>query len=192
MTLTFISSRESTRKKFFMNSTYIMSRKWESKVFELSRAKWLLHPSVRANQRENNFFWTRRTSCLESGNQSFLGSVGRNDSNTHQFAGIGEKNFSWTRRTSCLESGNQRFLGSGRRNDSNTHQFARIGEKKLFMNSRYIVSRKWESNLFGLRRPKWHKHSSVRANQREKNFLSTRRTSCLEIGNHRLRRPKWL
>ena len=100
------------------------------------------------------------------------------------------KNFSWTRRTSCLESGNQRFLGSGRRNDSNTHQFARIGEKKVFMNSRYIVSRKWESNLFGLRRPKWHKHSSVRANQREKNFLSTWRTSCLEIGNHRLRRPK--
>ena len=117
MTLTFISSRESTRKKFFMNSTYIMSRKWESKVFGLSRAKWLLHPSVRANQRENNFFWTRRTSCLESGNQSFLGSVGRNDSNTHQFAGI--------------------------------------GEKKLFMNSTYIMSRKWESKVFGLRTPKW-------------------------------------
>ena len=117
MTLTFISSRESTRKKFFMNSTYIMSRKWESKVFGLSRAKWLLHPSVRANQRENNFFWTRGTSCLESGNQSFLGSVGRNDSNTHQFAGI--------------------------------------GEKKLFMNSTYIMSRKWESKVFGLRTPKW-------------------------------------
>ena len=26
--------------------------------------------------------------------------------------------------------------------------------KKVFMNSRYIVSRKWESNVFGLRRPK--------------------------------------
>ena len=35
-----------------------------------------------------------------------------------------------------------------------THQFARIGEKKLFMNSRYIVSRKWESNVFALKRPK--------------------------------------
>ena len=52
MTLTPISSLESVRKKFFMNSTYIMSRKWESK---------------------------------------FLGSGGRNDSNSHQFAGIGEK-----------------------------------------------------------------------------------------------------
>ena len=33
MTLTPLCSLESARKKFFMNSTYIMSRKWESKVF---------------------------------------------------------------------------------------------------------------------------------------------------------------
>ena len=32
-----------------------------------------------------------RTSCLESGNQSFLGSGGRNDPNTAQFARIGKK-----------------------------------------------------------------------------------------------------
>ena len=32
MTLTPLCSLESARKKFFMNSTYIMSRKWESKV----------------------------------------------------------------------------------------------------------------------------------------------------------------
>ena len=37
MGLTAISSLESTRKKFFMNSTYIMSRKWESNVFGLRR-----------------------------------------------------------------------------------------------------------------------------------------------------------
>ena len=39
MTLTPISSLESGRKNFFMNSTYIMSRKWESNVFELRRPK---------------------------------------------------------------------------------------------------------------------------------------------------------
>ena len=55
MTLTPISSLESVRKKFFMNSTYIMSR--------------------------------------ENGNQTFLGSGGRNDSNSHQFARISEKKF---------------------------------------------------------------------------------------------------
>ena len=51
MGLTAISSLESVREKFFMNSTYIMSRKYESKVF---------------------------------------GSGGRNESNSHQLARIGE------------------------------------------------------------------------------------------------------
>ena len=41
MTLTPVSSLESVRKKIFMNSTYIMSRKWESKVFGLRRPKSL-------------------------------------------------------------------------------------------------------------------------------------------------------
>ena len=39
MSLTAISSLESARRKFFMNSTYIKSRKWESNVFELRRPK---------------------------------------------------------------------------------------------------------------------------------------------------------
>ena len=39
MSLTHISSLEWARKKFFMNSTYIMSRKWESNVFSLRRLK---------------------------------------------------------------------------------------------------------------------------------------------------------
>ena len=39
MTLTPISSLESERKKFFMNSTYIMCKKWESNVFGVRRAK---------------------------------------------------------------------------------------------------------------------------------------------------------
>ena len=39
MTLKPISWLESARKKFFMNLTYIMSRKWESNVFGLRRPK---------------------------------------------------------------------------------------------------------------------------------------------------------
>ena len=53
------------------------------------------------------------------------------------------------------------------------------------MNSRYIVSRNWESTIFALRRPKWLLHTSVRANQQKKIFLSTQRTSSLESGNQR-------
>ena len=39
MTLTPPSSLESARKKFLIDSTYIMSRKWESIVFGLRRPK---------------------------------------------------------------------------------------------------------------------------------------------------------
>ena len=39
MNLTAIISLESTRRKFFMNSSYIMSRKQESNVFGLRSPK---------------------------------------------------------------------------------------------------------------------------------------------------------
>ena len=39
MSLTAISSLESARRTFLMNSTYIMSRKYESNVFALRRPK---------------------------------------------------------------------------------------------------------------------------------------------------------
>ena len=39
MSLTAISSVESGRRRFFINSTYIMSRNYESKVFWLKRPK---------------------------------------------------------------------------------------------------------------------------------------------------------
>ena len=39
MSLTAISSLESARRKFFMNQTYKLSRKWQSNVFVLSRLK---------------------------------------------------------------------------------------------------------------------------------------------------------
>ena len=39
MTLTPFCSLEWARRQFLMNSTYIMSRKWESNVFGLRRPK---------------------------------------------------------------------------------------------------------------------------------------------------------
>ena len=39
MTLAPISSLESAKKKFLIDSTYIMSRKWESNVFGLRMPK---------------------------------------------------------------------------------------------------------------------------------------------------------
>ena len=39
MSLTAMSMLESARRKFFMNSSYIMSRRWDSNVFGLRRPK---------------------------------------------------------------------------------------------------------------------------------------------------------
>ena len=39
MSLIAISTLESARRTFFMNQTYILSRKWESNVFVLRRPK---------------------------------------------------------------------------------------------------------------------------------------------------------
>ena len=39
MSLTAIRSIESARRKFFMNTTYIISRKYETNVFRLRRKK---------------------------------------------------------------------------------------------------------------------------------------------------------
>ena len=61
-------------------------------------------------------------------------------------------------------------MSSGNRKDSNTDQFARIGEKNFFMNPTYIMSRKWESNVFGLRRPN-DSNTAVFARSGEKKFL---------------------
>ena len=51
----------------------------------------MLQPSARSNRREENFSWTRRTSCLQSRNHLFLGSGFQNESNSQYQAQICEK-----------------------------------------------------------------------------------------------------
>ena len=183
-----------------------MSRNYQSNVFGLRRPKWVQQPSARSNRREENFSWTRRTSCLESRNKTFLSSVGRNESNRYLLTGNGEKkifhelevqeNFSWTRSTSCLESRNKTFLALGGRNESNRHLLAGIGEKKIFheLDVHHVwkvgIKRFWaqeaEMSLTGIFSPQ-----SAR-----RKFSWTQRTSCLEGKNKTvffgLRRPKWV
>ena len=125
MSLTPISSLESAWKNFLMNSTY------KSNVFGLRRPKWVKQQIARPNRQEENFSSTRRTSCLESRKQTFLGQEAEMILIPIKSLQSAKENFSWTGRTWCLESRNETFLGSGGRNESNTHQFARIGLKKF-------------------------------------------------------------
>ena len=55
MSLSAKKSLELTRRKFFMNSTYIMSRKKKSNVFGLRRPKSVQVPKGRSNRQEENF-----------------------------------------------------------------------------------------------------------------------------------------
>ena len=116
MSLTANSSLESARRKFFMNSTYIMSRKWESNVF---------------------------------------GSGCRNDSNSHQLARIGEiKIFHQLDVHHVSKVGIKRFWAQEVKMSLTANSSFESARRKFFMNSTYIMSRKWESNVFGLRMPK--------------------------------------
>ena len=78
-------------KKIFLQLDVYHVKKVGVKRFFSQKAEMSLRPSARSNRREENFSSTRRTSCLESRNQTFLGSGGRNESNSHKLARIGEK-----------------------------------------------------------------------------------------------------
>ena len=112
------------------------------KRFWAQEAEMSLTPISWLESARRYFSWTRRTWYLESRNETFLGSGGRNESNTQQFARIGEKNFF---------------------NDFDVHDVQKVGMKrywakeaevsltpisslesgeKIFMNSTYIMSRK--------------------------------------------------
>ena len=124
ISLTAITFFESARWKFFMKTTYIY---------------------------------------LQSRNPTFLGSAGKNESNSHNLVRIGhikifhwrEENFSWTRRTSCLQNRNQTFLGSGAEMSLIAISLFESARGKFFMNMTQNMCKNMESNVFELSRPKW-------------------------------------
>ena len=101
------------------------------------------------------FFMNRRTSRLESRNQTFLGSGARNDSNSQQLARIGEKKIFHEHDVHHVQKvGIKRFWAQETEMTLTANSSKESARRKFFMNSTYIMSRKQESNVFGLRRPK--------------------------------------
>ena len=92
MSLTAISSLKSARRKFFMNSTYIMCRKLESNVF-CSRARNESNSHQLARIGENKIFHELDVHHVLKGGIKRFCSGGRNEPNSHQLARIGEKKF---------------------------------------------------------------------------------------------------
>ena len=162
MTLTPISVARISEKKTFYELDVHHVQKVGIKRFQAQEAEMTLTPiSSLESARKKIFINSRYTSCLESGNQTFLGS----DSNTHQAELTPTP-------ISSLESSDKKITF----HELEVHHVQKVGikcfwaqktemtltpissresaRKKLFMNSTYIMSRKWESNVFGLRRPK--------------------------------------
>ena len=155
MSLTAISSLESARRKFFMNTTYVMSRMQESNAFALRRPKGVKQPLACSNRQKENFSSTRRRTCVKTRNQTFLGLGGRNESNSHYLVPTSEmKIFHELHVHHVQKGGIKRFWGQEAEISLTDISSLESARRKFFMKSTYIMSRKQGSNAFGLRRPK--------------------------------------
>ena len=84
-----------------------------------------------------------------------MASGGRNESNSHQLAGIGEKKiFQELDVHHVKKVGIKRFCAQEAEMSRTAMSSLESARRKFFMNSKHNMSRKEESNVFGLRRPK--------------------------------------
>ena len=84
-----------------------------------------------------------------------MASGGRNESISHQLAGIGEKEIFHELDVHYVKKvGIKRFCAQEAKVTRTAMSSLESGRRKFFMNSTYIMSRKLESNAFALRRPK--------------------------------------
>ena len=95
------------------------------------------------NRREKNFSSTRRTSCEKSRNQTFLGSGGRNESNSQKFARIGEKIIFHALDVHLVQKvGIKRFWAMEAEMSLTAKSSLESARRKFSINSTYIMSRK--------------------------------------------------
>ena len=84
-----------------------------------------------------------------------MASGGRNESNSHQLAGIGEKRIFHELDENHVKNVRiKRFCAQEAEISRTPLRSLESTTRKFFMNSTHIMSRKKESNGFGLRRPK--------------------------------------
>ena len=84
-----------------------------------------------------------------------MGSGGRNESNSHPLTRMDEKKvFHELDVHHVYKVGIKRFCAQEAEMSLRANSSLERARTKFFMNSTYIMSRKMESNVFGLRRPK--------------------------------------
>ena len=84
-----------------------------------------------------------------------MGSEGQNESNSHQLARIGEKIIFHALDVHLVQKvGIKRFWAMEAEVSLTAKSSLESARRKFFINSTYIISKKKESNVFWLRRPK--------------------------------------
>ena len=155
MSLTAISSLESARRKFFMNSTLHHVQKVGIKRFWAQEAKMSLTAISSLESARRKFFMNSTYIMSRKQESNVFGSGGRNESNSHQLAPIGEKKIFHELDVHHVQRiGIKRFCGSEAEMSLTAISSLESARRKFFMNSTYIMSRKQESNVFGLKRRK--------------------------------------
>ena len=125
------------------------------KRFSAQEAELSLTAISSLESARRKFLKTRRISCLESTNQTVLGSAGRSESNSHQLARIGEKKIFHELDVHHVQKvGIKRFRAEEAEMSLRAISSLESARRKFFMNTTYIMSRKWETNVFGIGKPK--------------------------------------
>ena len=84
-----------------------------------------------------------------------MGYRGRNESNSHELAAIGEKKIFHDLDVHHVKKvGFERFCAQEAEMSLTAMCLLKSARRKFFMNSTYIMSGKKDSNVFGFRRPK--------------------------------------
>ena len=130
-------------KKIFHELDVHHVQKVGIKRFWAHEAEMSLTPISWLESARRYFSWTRRTWCPESSNETFLGSGGRNESNTHQFAWIGLKKISHEFDVhDVYKVGIKRFCAQEEEMGKTANSPPESSRRKFFMNLTYIMSRK--------------------------------------------------
>ena len=145
MSLTAICLLEWARRKFFMNSTYTMSRKLESKCFWAREAEMSLTAINSLESTRIKFFMNSTYIMSRKQESSVFGLGGRNESNSHQLARIGQnKIFHELDVHHVQKVGIKRFWAQEAQMSLRAISLLESARRLFFIYLTYIMSRKQE------------------------------------------------
>ena len=154
MSLTTYSSLKSARRKYFHELDLHHVQEAGIKRFWAQEAKMSLTATSSLKSARRKFLMNSTYIMSRKQDQTFLGSGGKNESNSHQLSRIGDwKIFHELDVHHVQKVGIKRFWAVEAELGLTATSSLQSARRKFLMNSTYIMSREQESNVFLLRRP---------------------------------------